>query len=175
MLASRVWRSIRRCLRSAALGFKRGPLRLERCLTLAVEPGEARQPLRTAFHRSPPRDPERERLDEDLQGGLHGEIKQADAAEEHDRRRDEIDRNLRSQLVQEPEGEVQDERKNDERARDAGTAADTRWRMDAATPLSLGESVRRMTEAEGGCRARRNDPSSGMTIWTRAACAGRPR
>lgn len=77
------------------LGFKRGPLRLERCLTLAEEPGEARQPLRTAFHRSPPRDPERERLDEDLQGGLHGEIKQADAAEEHDRRHDEIDRNLR--------------------------------------------------------------------------------
>ena len=50
-----------------------------------------------------------------------------------------------------------------------GTAAATRWRMAPAMWLSSRFEARITTEAEGGWRARRNEPSSGSTTWTRAA------
>ena len=49
------------------------------------------------------------------------------------------------------------------------TAAATRWRMAGAAEKSLADSVRMMTEAEGGWRLRRNEPLSGRTMCTRAA------
>ena len=50
-----------------------------------------------------------------------------------------------------------------------GTAAATRWRIAPATWLSSRVEARIITEAEGGWRALRNEPSSGSTTWTRAA------
>ena len=54
-----------------------------------------------------------------------------------------------------------------------GTAAATRWRIAWPAERSSPPSVRMITEAEGGCVSRRNDPSSDMTIWTRAALTPR--
>ncbi len=45
--------------------------------------------------------------------------------------------------------------------------------MARADPISSAESIRRTTEAEGGWRSRRNDPSSGRTRCTRAALTPR--
>ena len=50
-----------------------------------------------------------------------------------------------------------------------GMAAATRWRIAGPEEKSPAVSVRMMTEADGGWRARRNEPASCSTMCTRAA------
>src|SRR5262245_8331954 len=48
-----------------------------------------------------------------------------------------------------------------------GTAAATRWRIAGADEKSLADSVRMITEAEGGWRLRRKEPFSGDQLQVR--------
>ena len=120
--------------------------------------------LQALVHGSASHQPGRETVHEEMQHLGRGQIEEEQPAPEHEGQRDEIDRDLRRQLVGEADREIHDDRVDDERAGDAerqqkrvGQAArDARSSADLRAEACATGIARRRTRS-----ARAGPPSAG--------------